>query len=135
MCPRRSHKLEPLIRLTSIKRKFKWAQVEQDAFEEIQRNVARDNLLTYPGFIETFKTHTDAISFQWGADIIQKVKLIAFWSRKLTGAQQWYTVTEREIIIIVENLKEFRNILLGHKLIIYTDHKVLPVRILIPTYY
>ena len=30
---------------------------------------------------------------------------------------------EIELIIIIETLKEFRTILLGHKLLIYTDHK------------
>ena len=34
-----------------------------------------------------------------------------------------YTVTEREILRIVETLKEFRTISLGQKLRIYTNHK------------
>ena len=38
-------------------------------------------------------------------------------------AQQRYTVTERELLIIVEALKGFRKILFGQKLRIYTDHK------------
>ena len=35
MWPRRSQRLAPLTRLNYIKRKFKWAQVEQDAFEKL----------------------------------------------------------------------------------------------------
>ena len=52
MWPRRSHVLSPLTRLTSIKWKFKWTQVGQDAFDKINRIVERDNLLTYPDFNE-----------------------------------------------------------------------------------
>ena len=60
MWPRRSHTLAPLTKLTYIKRKSRWTQVKQDAFDEIKRIVARDTLLTYLGFNETFKIHTDA---------------------------------------------------------------------------
>ena len=52
-----------LTRITSIKHKFKWTQVEQDAFNKIKRIVASDNLLTYLGFNETFKTYTNARKF------------------------------------------------------------------------
>ena len=51
--------LVPLTRSTSIKSKFKWAQVEQDAFEKSKRIVARDTLSTYTDFNETFKIHTN----------------------------------------------------------------------------
>ena len=85
--------------------------------------MARDTLLTYLDFNETFKMHTNASAFQLGAVIIQKGKPIPFYSRKLTDAQQRYTVTEREILSIVVTLKDLRTILLGQKLRIYTDHK------------
>ena len=52
--------LAPLTKLTSIKINFKWTKVKQYAFKEIKRIVARDTLLTYLGFNETFKIHTDA---------------------------------------------------------------------------
>ena len=50
MGPRWSHTLAPLTKVMSIKRNFKWKQVEQDAFNKIKRIVARGNLLTYPDF-------------------------------------------------------------------------------------
>jgi len=55
--------------------------------------------------------------------ISQRGKPIAFYSRKLKPEQTRYTTTERELLSIVETLKEFRNILLGQKIIVYTDHK------------
>ena len=85
--------LAPLTKLTSIKRNFKWKQVEQDDFDKIKRIVAHNTLLTYPDFNETFKIHTDASALQLGAIIIQKGKPIAFYSIKLTDAQQRYTLT------------------------------------------
>ena len=123
MWPRRSHILAPLTILTSIKRKCKWTQVKQDAFHKIKRILARDTLLTYLDFNDTFKIHTNASTFHLGAVISQKGKPIAFNSIKITDVEQWYTVTGKKLLIIVETLKEFRNILLGHKLRIYTDNK------------
>ena len=59
---------------------------------------------------------------QLGAVISQDKKPIAFFSRKLTTAQQKYTIGEREMLSAVETLLEFRNILLGSEITIYTDH-------------
>ena len=75
--------------------------------------MARDTLLTYLDFNETFKINTDASAFQLGAAINQKGKPIAFYSIKLTDAQQRYTVKEIELISIIETQKGFRIILLG----------------------
>ena len=83
MWPRRSHTLAPLTILMHIKRKFKWTQVEQDIFDEIKRIMARNTLLTYLDFNETFKINTDASAFQLGAVISQKEKPIIFKVKNL----------------------------------------------------
>ena len=41
----------------------------------------------------------------------------------MIGFQQQYKVTDREILRILETLKEVRTTLIGQKLRIYTDHK------------
>ena len=64
MCPRRSHMLAPLTKLTYIKIIFKCIQVKQYSYDKIKRIAAQDTLLTYPDFNETFKIHTDASMFQ-----------------------------------------------------------------------
>ena len=98
-------------------------QVKQDDFDKINWILARDSLLTDPELNETFKIYDNAIAFQLGAVISHKGKHIAFYSRKLIDAQKRYTFTKRELLSIIETLKEFRTILLGRKLRIYTDHK------------
>jgi hypothetical protein len=52
----------------------------------------------------------------------QKDKPLAFYSRKLTDPQMRYTVTELELLAIVETLREYKCILLGHLITIYADH-------------
>ena len=89
----------------------------------MKRTVSRETLLAYPNFNETFEIHRDASNQQLGAVISQNNQPVAFYSRKLNSAQVNYTTTERELLSIVETLKEFRNILLGQKIKVYTDHK------------
>ncbi len=46
-----------------------------------------------------------------------------FFSRKLNTAQQKYSVTEQELLTIVETLKEFKGMLWGQTITVYMDHK------------
>ena len=123
MWVRRSDVLAPLTVLTSKKTKWSWGSKEQQAFDTMKKIISKDTLLAYPDFNDEFVIHTDASDYQLGAVIAQKGKPIAFYSRKLKPEQTRYTTTEKELLSIVETLKEFRNILLGMKIVVYTDHK------------
>ena len=88
-----------------------------------KRIIAKEVLLAYPDFSKPFQMHTDASHCQLGAVISQEGKPIGFYSRKLNPAQTRCTTTERELLSIVETLKEYRNILLGHEIEVFTDHQ------------
>ncbi len=55
--------------------------------------------------------------------ITQGNKPIAFFSKKLSETQSKYSVTKIELLAIVETLKEFRGMLWGQVIKVYTDHK------------
>ena len=92
-----------------------------------------DNLLTYPDFNKIFKIHTNASKLQWGEFIKNKVKPIFLCGRKLNDDQKRYAEPEKELLSTLETLKDIQRILLGQKLRIYNDHKILRVMFLIPT--
>ena len=104
-------------------RAWYWDEVHQIAFDNVKATIARDVCLAYPDYSKEFEIYTDALSTQLGAVISQGSRPIAFFSRKLTEKQQPYSVTKIELLAIVETLKEFKGILWGQRLKVYTDHK------------
>ena len=103
--------------------KYNWKYEHQKCFDAIKHMIGREVLLAYPDFNVPFEIHNDASKLQTGAIVSQKGNPIAFYSRKMNSAQQNYTTTDKELHSIVATLKEFRDILLGHQITVYTDHK------------
>ena len=114
MFPHRSHILTPLMDLTkNPKAKFIWTPEAQKSFDTMKAIITKEVLIQYPDHNEEFHVITDASDYQLGAVIIQKGAVVAFYSRMLTAAQRNYTTMEKELLSIVETLKEFRTILLA----------------------
>ena len=123
MWKRRSHYSAPLTGLISQTAKFIWGPEQQKAFDRLKRVISRETLLAFPDFNKEFHIYTDASAYQLGAVIMQDNKPLAFYSRKMNAAQRRYTTGEQELLSIVETLKEFKNILLGQKITVHTDHQ------------
>ena len=58
-----------------------------------------------------------------GAVVTQQTRPIVFFGRRLSATQQKHSVTEIELLAIVETLKEFKGMLWGKPIKVYTDHK------------
>ena len=105
------------------KKPWHWDEVHQKAFDNAKASIAKEVILAYPDFSKVFEIFTDASTKQLGSVITQENQPIAFFSRKLTETQQKYSVTEIELLAIVETLKEFKGMLWGQNLKVFTDHK------------
>ena len=119
-----SEVLAPLTSLTAKNVKYECKYEDQKYSDAIKRVIGCEVFLAYLYFNAPFEIHTDASKLKIGKFISQKGKPIAFYSRKMNSAQQNYTTTEEELLSVVASLKEFRNILLGLQITVYTDHKI-----------
>ncbi len=101
-------------RMNKTKKKpWRWDPIHHHVFDNGKAAIAKVTVLAYRDFSKPFEIYTDASSMQSGAVITQDNRPIAFFSRKLSKTQQKYTVTEIELLAIVETLKEFKEMLWG----------------------
>jgi hypothetical protein len=111
-----AHILKPLTDQSDLKKKtpIKWTDEMQKAFNA---------LAAYPNHNKRFDVYTDASDFQLGACCIQDGWPVAYFLQKLMESQQNYTTMEKEMLSIIATLEEFRGMLLGVDIHVFTDHK------------
>ena len=84
-----------------------------------------ETLLSYSYWTIPFTVHTDASDKHLGAVIIHNNKHIALFSRRISNTQHNYTTTDKELLAIVELLKQFRGIIIGYEINVFSYHKKL----------
>ena len=86
----------------------------------IKATIAKELVLAYPDISKVFEIYTEALSKQLGAVITLENRPIAFFSWKLSTMQRKCSVTKIELLAIVETLKEFKGMLWGQSIKVYT---------------
>ena len=121
MCPRGSHVLAPLTVAASDPkvRKILWNDALESFFKEMKRIVSAKNLLSYTDRKLPFTVYTDAHDKQLDVVIRQDNKPIDLLSRKYIKTQRNYNTTEKELLTILECLKQFRGILFSYKINVF----------------
>jgi hypothetical protein len=99
-----------------------WDEVHQRAFDHVKATITREVVLACPDYSKVFEIYTDTSSKQLRAVITQENRPIAFFSWKLSTMQRKYSVTKIELLAIVKTLKEFKGMLWGQSMKVYTDH-------------
>ncbi|KAI5606732.1 hypothetical protein C0J50_7543 [Silurus asotus] len=112
-------------------RTLKWTPEAQEAFHELRRRFCDAPVLRHPDPRRPFVVEVDASSTGVGAALSQwsgsppRLHPCAFYSHKLSVAEQNYDIGNRELLAIKLALEEWRHWLKGAELplTVITDHK------------
>lgn len=111
-----------------VAKKCKWGEKQQQMFEKIKELLVSPPLLILPNPNDTFVLFTDASYYCLGSVLHQvgldnKLKgVVAYESRKLSGAELNWDVREKELFSIIHSLKKWKHYLADKRFILYTDH-------------
>ena len=105
---------------------FIWTDNCQEALDALKGKLITAPILRGPNWALPFNIHIDASRKTIGAALGQvEDKLpyaIYFVSKNLSKAELNYTVTEKELLVVVHSPNKFRHYITGYQTFIHTDH-------------
>lgn len=124
--------VSPLTSLTKKDIVFKWDDRTQKAFDLLKDEFREGRILAHwiPG--RDCIMETDASDYAIAGVLSQyddegRLRPVAFFSRKMSPAELNYEIHDKEMLAIIESLREWRHYLEGttNPITIYTDHRSL----------
>ncbi|GJV13750.1 reverse transcriptase domain-containing protein [Tanacetum coccineum] len=99
------------------------------SFKILKKRLTEAPILVSPDWDLPFELMCDASDYAVGAVLGQRkdkyFRPIHYASKTLSDAQTNYTVTEKELLVVVYAFEKFRSYLVLSKTIVYTDHSAL----------
>jgi hypothetical protein len=103
--------------------------VQEAAFTQLKEALMNTPILRNANSTLPFEVQTDASETGVGVVLQQKsedgTRPVAYMSRNINAAEQNYSVHERDLLSVVDSLRDWRPYLLGHKFVMRTDHRPL----------
>ena len=116
----------PLCRLLEKDTKFNFDESCQYSFEEIKFRLVEAPIMAKPDWNKEFEIMCDASDYAMGAVLGQKAekmfRAIYYSSKTFDEAQENYSSTEKEMLVMVFSCEKFRPHIFGSHFIIHTDH-------------
>lgn len=112
---------------------LEWTEEQKQVFETCKKQLADATLLAHPDPTAQLVLFTDASDTAIGAtlnqfknsDSIRDIEPLAFFSTKLSTAQQKWSTFDRELYAIYAAIRHFRHMLEGRQFTVFTDHRPL----------
>ena len=122
-------KARPLFDLLKKRQPFEWGLSQEESFRLLKQRLTSPPVLALPMDEGKYVLDTDCSDFAAGAVLQQEqngeLRVTAYASRVLNGAERNYSTTRKETTAAVYGLKQFRQYLLGRRFTLRTDHAAL----------
>jgi hypothetical protein len=124
-----SARAKPLFDLAKKGVNFHWSVEQQKSFNDLKYCLTSAPILGLPDDDGQFILDTDCSNQAAGAVLSQQqldgLRVIAYASRTLRGAELNYSTTRKELTAAIFGLKQFKQYLLGRHFVLRTDHAAL----------
>ena len=122
-------KLIPIYHLTKKGVPFHWGELQQEAFDQIKKDLTEAPVLAMPNSEGHMVLVSDTSKIACGSALYQEQKgryrLIAYFSKKLPLSAQRYSISELELTGIYANVLAFKHLLRNVHFTLYCDHSAL----------
>jgi predicted aspartyl protease len=104
---------------------FEWTNYLEEKLVIIKQIFCDAKVINFPDFSKEFSLYTDASINGLGATLKQGNEFIGFFSRSIKKSETNFSVIKKELIAIVNAMMHFKQYLIGHKFLLYSDNKSL----------
>ncbi|XP_015169052.1 uncharacterized protein [Solanum tuberosum] len=119
----------PLCKLLEKEVKFNFDEECTKAFEYLKAKLVSAPVIIGPNWSEPFEVMCDTSGSALGVVLGQKQDNlfypIYYASKALNGAQRSYTITKKELLVVMYAFEKFRSHLLGTRVVVHSDHAAL----------
>ncbi|KAG0420471.1 Transposon Ty3-G Gag-Pol polyprotein, partial [Dictyocoela roeselum] len=116
------HVAELYQKLGNKNEKITWTEKDSENLNKLVEKIKSNKILAHPDLNEEFTLEVDASKTGIGATLYQKNKIIGHFSTIFKKSELNYTISEKETYAILKALDHFRQLVLGSKITIRTDH-------------
>jgi hypothetical protein len=118
-----------LFKLFSKEDEFKWDDECQISFEILKQKLSTTPVLRGPNWSLPFHIYIDALDTSLGVVLGQRENqmpyAIYFVSKNLSPAKVNYTVTEKELLIVVHAINTFKHYITRYQAFVHIDHSAI----------
>ena len=104
------------------KENFSWNKEDTSIQKLIPSKIIKQQVITLPYINKPFEIHSDSSDIGIAGILIQEKNVIMLFRVKLSYTERGYITMEKELLAIIAYIKDFRRIIQGSKITIFTDN-------------